>query len=406
MKKFLTLIAFFALTTFSASVLQAQIYHEECKEDLRAFMRQGTNFEKLGLTVADTLSWYDNEDWVEEVAGLVWIETDESLLRIDSVDWFSTVSKGLQGRLNLNSPVLTFLDIRNNGITELDVSQNVNLTELLTFVNPITVLDLSNNTELTHLFCANNKLVELNLSNSAKLIFLNCSHNQLYELDLSNNTELISLSCRVNYLTSLDISNNEKLESLVLDSNYFRFSTLPISNASNYIYRPQRWNIVNLGEIDYSLDMSSEYNINGHITSFSWYDITDGGYEFPEEITPPINENGVFTFTAEHLEKTLWFFMSNAQFPFLLYEFILTVRTVSVEETPEIHFTVSPNPAQTQLTIHHSKEIENIGMYDLSGRLLRTYSEAGTITVIDISDLDSGVYFLTVAGKSVKFVKE
>jgi len=67
---------------------------------------------------------------------------------------------------------------------------------------------------------------------------------------------------------------------------------------------------------------------------------------------------------------------------------------------------VYPNPAQTQLTIHHIKEIENIGLYDLSGRLLRTYSGAGTITVIDISDLDSGVYFLTVDGKSVKFVKE
>ena len=85
---------------------------------------------------------------------------------------------------------------------------------------------------------------------------------------------------------------------------------------------------------------------------------------------------------------------------------IANFNYVSIEETPEIHFTVSPNPAQTQLTIHHSKEIENIGLYDLSGRLLRTYSGAGTITVIDISDLDSGVYFLTVAGKSVKFVKE
>jgi hypothetical protein len=57
--KKLQFIAVFLLTVTIAS---AQNYHEECKEDLRAFLRQGTNYEKLGLAVEDTLSWYDNEN--------------------------------------------------------------------------------------------------------------------------------------------------------------------------------------------------------------------------------------------------------------------------------------------------------------------------------------------------------
>jgi len=43
-----------------------------------------------------------------------------------------------------------------------------------------------------------------------------------------------------------------------------------------------------------------------------------------------------------------------------------------VKTVDKIHFTVSPNPAQTQLTIHHSKEIESILLYDL-GVLVSTF---------------------------------
>jgi len=80
---------------------------------------------------------------------------------------------------------------------------------------------------------------------------------------------------------------------------------------------------------------------------------------------------------------------------------------VSIQKTPENIFTVSPNPAQDKLTIHHSKEIGNIGLYDLSGRLIRSKDALQCVfTVLDISDLDSGIYFITVDGKTVKFIKE
>ena len=79
---------------------------------------------------------------------------------------------------------------------------------------------------------------------------------------------------------------------------------------------------------------------------------------------------------------------------------------VSVQEPPKINFTVSPNPAQDKLTIHHSKEIGNIGLYDLSGRLIRSKDALQCVsTVLDISDLDNGIYFLTVDGQTVKFIR-
>jgi len=200
------------------------------------------------------------------------------------------------------------------------------------------------------------------------------------------------------------VSNNKSLASLRCRFNKLRFSTLPIINLYiGYLYAAQQ--TIDGGEKGYSdtVDLSSEYNINGNITSYEWFDITDGT---EQTVNQPTNVNGVFSFTEEHIDKRLRCKMTNAQFPALTLVYEVEIKTVNIEETTEIHFTVSPNPVQTQLTIHHSKEIENIGLYDLSGRLLRTYSGAGAITVIDISDLDSGVYFLTADGKSVKFVKE
>ena len=454
MKKFLTLIAFFALTTFSAGALQAQIYHEECKEDLREFMRQETNFEKLGLTVTDTLSWYDNEDWVPKISTLAryveWTEF-EDMLRIGKVWWpGSNHFLKLAGKLKLSSPVLvelicwthnlTELDVSkninlqellcdNNNLTELDVSKNVNLKRLDCSRNNLTQLDLSNNLDLESLHCSDNNLIELNVSNN-NLERLACSYNNITELDLSKSTKLTNLSCYNNNLIALDLSKNTALGAIYCGNNNLvkillnydnmymfrlfgcgnnklKFSTLPpVCQSLYYIeYSPQ--DTIYGGEKGYldTVDLSSEYNIFGsgwHTTTYEWFDITDGT---EQTVSQPTNANGVFSFTEEHIDKRLRCKMTNALFPDLTLVYEVEIKTVSIKETTEIDFTISPNPAQTQLTIHHIKEIENIGLYDLSGKLLRTYSGVGTITVIDISDLDSGVYFLTVDGRSVKFVK-
>jgi len=414
-KILLTIIA----TFLTVATVKAQIYHEECKEDLREFMRQGTN-QKLVPTVADTLSWYENEDWVSKVWGLSWTETDETLLRIDSVNWSSAQ---LEGKLKLSSPVMRMLICEWNNLTELDVSNNTLLEELYCNNSNLSELDVSNNTLLKRLNCANNNLSELDISNNTLLKRFQCSNNNLTELDVSENTELetlaiwennlteldisknlelIFLNCANNNLSELDLSKNTKLNHLDLRNNKFKFSTLPLP-VNYYYYSPQ--DTIDGGEKGFldTVDLSDEYLIGEHITNYNWFDITNG---IEQTVEQPTNENGVFTFIPYHAEKRLRCKMTNAQFPALTLVYEVEIKTVNINETPEITFTVSPNPANDKLTIHHSEEIENIGLYDLSGRLLRTYSGAGTITVIDISDLDSGVYFLTVAGKSVKFVKE
>lgn len=73
-------------------------------------------------------------------------------------------------------------------------------------------------------------------------------------------------------------------------------------------------------------------------------------------------------------------------------------------------FTIYPNPATTILNISNTNnvEIKNISVTDINGRVVK--NQAGTLTQINVSDLNAGVYFVTIEaaeGKSTqKFIKK
>jgi len=60
---------------------------------------------------------------------------------------------------------LTRLDVPNNSLTTIDVSNNTNLTRLHCGSNQLTILDVSDISTLEQVHCQNNQLVELNVAN-------------------------------------------------------------------------------------------------------------------------------------------------------------------------------------------------------------------------------------------------
>ena len=407
-------IAVFILT---ATIANSQTYHEECKEDLRAFMRQGTNWEKLGLEVSDTLAWYENENWVEKVKGVFWIETEDPILRVSRVHWYNSK---LEGELKLNSPIITILICESNNLTELDVSNNIELEHLNCILNNLSELDVSNNIYLENFFCAGNNLIELNISNNTYLKYLlchmnnltkldvtknieleilNCAFNSLEELDVSNNIKLVELICSRNYLTELDVSNNTELYFFACAWNLLKFSTLPIINIGIYGYYSQDTIYGGVKSYMDTADLSSEYNINGNITTYEWFDITDGT---DKEIEQPTNINGVFSFTEEHIDKRLRCKMKNAQFPLLtlVYE---TDIVNNIKETI-ISSSVAPNITSNIATL--ALDLENAGnltitLTDLLGQELfelhNTFEYAGTFTKeFSIEPLPRNMYYLKI----------
>jgi hypothetical protein len=61
---------------------------------------------------------------------------------------------------------------------------------------------------------------------------------------------------------------------------------------------------------------------------------------------------------------------------------------------------IYPNPAQDKLTIETTKDIDNVAVLNLLGQKIRDYKMAGNRLDINLSDLNSGVYFIQLHGKS------
>ncbi len=96
-------------------------------------------------------------------------------------------------------------------LTELDVTNNRNLTSLTCEFQRLSNLSVSYNTKLEVLSCRGNMLTNINVSNNKALKYFECDSNLLTEIDVSKNTNLEYLSCAGNYLTQLDLSKNQKL---------------------------------------------------------------------------------------------------------------------------------------------------------------------------------------------------
>lgn len=116
---------------------------------------------------------------------------------------------------------LTYLDCSNNDIKNLNISQNKDLTYLNCSDNKLNSnIDVSNNTELIDLICGWNGDMKLNLENNTKLQNLDLSHGRISTIDLSKNLNLKKLNCNDSGVIKLDLSKNPELTELYCNENY------------------------------------------------------------------------------------------------------------------------------------------------------------------------------------------
>ncbi len=128
---------------------------------------------------------------------------------------------GIESFTNLRS-----LDCSSNGLSNLDVSKNLALTDLRCSYNNLSSINISKNIALTIFHCLANNLSSLDVSKNTALTVLVCSQNNLSTLELSKNVALTVLFCDSNKLNTLSVTYNLALTDLYCDSN--NLSTLDI----------------------------------------------------------------------------------------------------------------------------------------------------------------------------------
>jgi len=395
MNKKVLIISVLLLTGIS---IQAQPqYHPDDLEGLRKFLRQPSatsgiiNAQFLGVTITDTIGWYNSHNnWVNKLVGVEWNEDEEK--KITKINWYSS---GVSGILDCKYFIkLENLNINMNQITQLFLENCTELTELRCMSNYLTLLDVSNCTELTLLACGSNELTFLDVYNCNKLTFLACSNNQLASLNLSNCTELTQLGC----------SGNQLL-----------FSKLPVfSEMEYYEYRGQ---YINGGEIIYEngfIDLSSEYTVGGNITQFTWFEMDDKGFLL-EEITLS-GASGVFLINQTHLGKRLLCSMLNETFPDIVisdngltssmtYEVKIVENTNIQENNGNPKITIYPNPTAGAINFSENEKIIQIELFNSVGQIIENNWQTNN-NWLDISHLQTGIYYIRIRTKDAEFTEK
>ena len=130
-----------------------------------------------------------------------------------------------------NNPNLTSVITKFTPITTLNVSNSANLDMLVCSFNDLSTLDVSKNTALTYLECNNNNLTSLDVSLNTNLLDLRCGSNSLTAIDVTKNTALTSFWCQENSITDLDLSNQTELVSITVNNN--SLTSLNVKNGNN-----------------------------------------------------------------------------------------------------------------------------------------------------------------------------
>ena len=140
-----------------------------------------------------------------------------------------------------------------NNIQNLILDQNINLEKLMCSHNPISNIDLTQNINLKTLNCAVMSINELDVSQNLNLDTIHCGYNQISNLDLSNNQSLIALFCSFNNLKSLDLRNGNNI-------NFTDFETS--NNDSLYCISvdDSAWSTNNWTNIDSTTSFSNDCN--------------------------------------------------------------------------------------------------------------------------------------------------
>lgn len=95
---------------------------------------------------------------------------------------------------------------------------------------------------------------------------------------------------------------------------------------------------------------------------------------------------------------------------FMVDDFKITATTLSNSEFTINSFSLYPNPTTSILNISNNNnfDIKNISVVDINGRVIK--NQEGSLTQINVSDLNAGVYFVTIEaaeGKTTKkFIKQ
>lgn len=223
--------------------------------------------------------------------------------------------------------------------------------------------------DITIFGCGAEQITSVGLSKTDKLKVLGCNKNKISSLTLTEAPNLEQLSCSANQLEILDLSKMQKLKKIYLHSNKIRGSNMTDlvnsvpQNNTGLMYELFIVNKTNTAE--QNLATKNDVDI---LKNKNWtvYDYNGGN---------PVLYNGENTSGIEHTQSAI-----------ALY----------------------PNIATDRVTLRVPSDMISsvINIITLDGRIAYTSTVTAEETVISLSDIAKGIYWVRVGNKTEKLIKD
>jgi len=326
----------------------------------------------------------------------------DSEIQVSEANSFSgTIDCGASSIIDLTGieefTALTDLNIYNNQVTSMDLSNNVNLINLYCNDNLLTSLDISNNTALLTLDCSNNPLGALDVSTNTVLTNLICRSNQLTNLDVSTNVALTYLNCQFNQITNLNLSTNAVLATL--NCMFNQLTSLTFTNSISTFQCTN--NLLT------SLDLSGNTSLTvltcgeNQLTALN---VKNGNN---------LNMNGVLFGTLDNPGLSC-IEVDDAAYSAANWIYIDATTSFSIDcdgglglTTNElVTMTLYPNPATSNLTIETDEVILQVSIFNFDGKLVQNENSS----TFSVENLETGIYNANVVTnngvQTIRFIKE
>lgn len=139
-----------------------------------------------------------------------------------------------------------------------------------------------------------------------------------------------------------------------------------------------------------------------------YFDLADPSYQISIDESL-VNANPV-PFQADNVLGAINFFSIDANNNYWLDDMLyMKGPIIGLDDFSSEDFSVYPNPVKDVLTLRSSTSVDQIEVYDVLGKLVLNKTPNSISPTVNMSDLNSGVYFLKVTidnqSKTIKIIK-
>lgn len=241
---------------------------------------------------------------------------------------------------------------------------------------------------------------------SPMLWYLSLSYNDLTEIDFTGAENLEQAFLSSNLLSSIDMSKTPKLNVLFIDSNCFTFQSLPKTSEVKYVYRYSPQAVVEVEPEGVTVDLSSQAVVDGVATDYRWfigepyYD--ENGDLAGDELSQPRQvsvADGVSTFNV-NVSGALCV-MLNSLFPDLpLCSSFIDITEAGIGEVETADRNISVVVDGSSIIVGGAEGMR-CRLFDLSGRLMGG-ANGDNLGEARFDGVAPGVYLVSVGGVTAK----